>query len=81
MTDTLQDNIRAVIAEIIEVDAEKILADTRLREDLGADSMSALEIMSTLEEKYGVVLKPDHLPEMATLGRIVLLVTNLRGAA
>lgn len=42
----------ALIAEIREVDAGTIRGDSRLREDLGMDSLNSLELLSALGEQF-----------------------------
>lgn len=57
--------IRTLIAEIIEVEEEQIGPQTRF-EDLGADSLRAIEIMAELEKTFGVSIHQDRLAEMTT---------------
>ncbi|PYQ16466.1 MAG: polyketide-8 synthase acyl carrier protein [Acidobacteria bacterium] len=58
--------IRTLIAEIIEVEEDQIGSQTRF-EDLGADSLRAIEIMAELEKTFGVSIHQDRLAEMTTL--------------
>jgi len=58
--------IRTLIAEIIEVEEDQIGSQTRF-EDLGADSLRAIEIMAQLEKTFGVSIHQDRLAEMTTL--------------
>jgi acyl carrier protein len=78
--DDLEREIRGAIAAIIEVAPEAIGPDTHLVQDLGADSMAALEIMAWLEKTFRVVIEPEALPEMTTLARIAGLVRKLSDA-
>jgi len=73
----LQNDIRVTISKIIEVAPEKIEADTHFIEDLGADSMMALEIMAALEKKYHINIPEDDLPKLATLRQVTELVRSL----
>src|SRR5207244_7311650 len=50
--------IRTLIAEIIEVEEDQIGPQTRF-EDLGADSLRAIEIMAQLENTFGVRIHQD----------------------
>ena len=52
--------IIATIAEIMEIDAEQIGGDTLLREDLGMDSLSSLELLSTLSRELKVDLEMEE---------------------
>lgn len=72
--------IRAIIAEIIEKDPQEVTMDAHLVNDLGADSMMALEILASLEKKYRVVVPEDELPKLTSLRTIMELVEDLRTA-
>ena len=74
----LEQEIREIIAEIIEKDPKIITLDAHLFEDLGADSMMALEILAAMEKKYRVVVPEDKLPQLTSLRKIMGLVEKLR---
>ncbi len=69
----LEQDIRDLIAEIIELDPHQIDPDANLVEDLGMDSMMALEILAGLEKKYKVKIPEQELPQITTLNRAVEL--------
>ena len=74
----LEQEIRDIIAEIIEKDSKAITPDAHLFEDLGADSMMALEILAAMEKKYRVVIPEEKLPEMTSLRKIMDMVEELK---
>ena len=63
----IEDEIKAIIAEIIEKDPADILPEAKFFEDLGVDSMMALEIMAAIEKKYKITIPEDKLSQMVTL--------------
>lgn len=73
----IQEEIKSVIAKIIEVEPDKIGEKTPLVQDLGADSMMVLEMMATLEKKYKITIPEEDLPKMINLKQIVELVVEL----
>ena len=77
MQENIQLIIKEMIAEITKVDSREIKIDSHLTQDLGADSMSALELMSTIEKKFQIVIAPENLPEMVTLEKVTDLVTGI----
>jgi len=77
LQESIQLTIKEMIAEITEVDSREITMDSHLIQDLGADSMSALELMSTIEKKFQIVIAPENLPEMVTLEKVTDLVTSI----
>ena len=74
---TTQEEIKSIIAKIIEVEPEKIGEETHLVEELSADSMMALEIMAALEKKYKITISEEDLPKMTNLKQVVGLVVGL----
>jgi acyl carrier protein len=70
----LQEDIRGVVATIMELDPAAIPPEANLVADLGADSMNALELLATLEKRYAIVIDPSHLPDMVSLRRIADIV-------
>lgn len=69
-----KEQIRSFLAEILEVELSDIKDDTLLNEELGADSMMALEIMVNVEKLFGVTLNPEDFPKMKKLTDIVKII-------
>ncbi len=76
MSSAMADEIRAIIAEIAEVEPSTIADDTPLREALNIDSMSILEIMSAIEAKYDIKIPDDKSKEFTSLGAIVAAISE-----
>jgi len=69
--DNLEKDIRSLIAEILEVDESKITRDAKFIDDLGMDSMMALEILASVEKKYKVKIPEEYLTKVTSLGSII----------
>ncbi len=74
-TDNVQEEIKKIISKIIETEPSRIELDTNFVEDLGADSMMALEIMSALEKKFKIVIHEDELIKIINLRNVMEMVT------
>ena len=72
----LENELRTLIAEIVEIEPEKITLEANFVEDLGMDSMMALEIMASLEEKYKVRIPEENLPKLTTLNKTIGIVNK-----
>ncbi|MBR0510844.1 MAG: acyl carrier protein [Clostridia bacterium] len=68
----LQDIIE-IICEYVEIEPEKITADSSLRNDVGATSFDLMNIAVAIEEKYGVSVPNQILPRIKTVGDVVSL--------
>ena len=60
-----------ILSEQLIVDADAIKPESRLKEDLGADSLDMLQLLMTLEEEKGVTIPDEVLPTLKTVGEIV----------
>ena len=73
---TLEQELRALIAEIVEIEPERITRDASFVEDLGMDSMMALEILASIEKRYKLKISDDKLTKIANLNQVITLVSE-----
>ena len=48
------ENMKEIIAEQLNCDADSITLETNFKDDLGADSLDLFELVMSLEDKYSV---------------------------
>lgn len=53
------EDLRELIAEIIDVDKAQVTDQAHFIQDLGVDSLMALEIVIRLEKRYGINLEEE----------------------
>ena len=70
---TIEQEVTQLIAEIIETDPAEINPDAHLVEDLGMDSMMALEILASIEKKFRIKIPEEDLPKITTVNRAIEL--------
>ena len=75
----IENEIRALVAEIIEKDPGEIDPNARFAEDLGVDSMMALEILAAIEKKYKIVIPEEKLMQFTTLNETVKVAKEYSG--
>jgi len=63
----VENDIRALVAEILEIKPEDITPDAHFVKDLGMDSMMALEILASVEKKYRITIPEEALPKFTDL--------------
>ncbi len=79
---TLVAELRTLLADVVDVDEELMGYETHFINDLGVDSLMALEVMVTLERKYQVKLSEGDLQKMTCLREVhELLVDRLEAAS
>lgn len=75
--DKLEQEIRNLVAEVLESEPAKINPEAKFVEDLGMDSMMALEILAGIEKKYRIAIPEDNLPKFTTLNQTIKLVKEI----
>ena len=73
----LEKEIRLLVAEILEINEEQITPDAKFVEDLGMDSMMALEILASVEKKYKVKIPEEYLTKVTSLNSMVEIAKKL----
>ena len=60
-----------ILADKFDADASTMTMDTKVKEDLNADSLDVVELMMDLEENFGVTISDEEAAKMSTIGDIV----------
>ncbi len=65
------ENLKTIIAEQLNVNADEIKAESNFKDDLGADSLDLFELVMSLEEEYGIEIPSDDLEKIATVNDVI----------
>ena len=65
------EKVRDMLAEALNISADKITPESNVIEDLGADSLDMVELLSRLEDEEGVTIPEEDLDGLTTVGDIV----------
>ena len=65
------ETVRAMIAKQLKADESKITRETRLVEDLKADSANVMVMIMDLEDKFGIMVEDDQIMKLKTVGDVV----------
>ncbi|MCU0665841.1 MAG: acyl carrier protein [Candidatus Omnitrophica bacterium] len=68
---------RKLVAEITERPEDELKDESRFVEDLGIDSMMALEIVASLEKKYKIVIPEEEIPNVRSLVNVFAMLEKL----
>lgn len=71
------DQVRALIAEQLGLQVDRVRASADLRIDLGADSLDQLELVMALEEEFGVEIPEDVADRWRTVADVVATADGL----
>jgi acyl carrier protein len=64
----LIDDVKAVVVEQLNVNADEVKEDSKFVEDLGADSLDVVELVMALEEKFDIEIPDSDAESIATVG-------------
>ena len=65
------DTVKAMIAKQLKVDEASITPESRLIEDLKADSANVMVMIMDLEDKFGIMVEDDQILKLRTVGDVV----------
>ena len=72
------DAVKAMIAKQLKVDEASITAESRLVEDLKADSANIMVMIMALEDEYGITVEDDQIMKLKTVGDVVAYIEKLQ---
>ena len=70
------EQVKEIIVEAINVDEDLIVPEAKLQEDLGIDSLSAVELAMELENAFDIRIEDDALENLKTVQDILNIVEN-----
>ncbi|MDJ0346540.1 acyl carrier protein [Streptomyces sp. H10-C2] len=73
------DEIREIVAEVLELEPEEIADAGLFVEEYEADSLRAIEILARLEKKYKVEIPQSELPKMVNLTEVYNILAQHAG--
>jgi len=66
-SDAIKQRMKTVICEHLGVEASQVTESASLVEDLGADSLDALDLLMAVNEEFGTRIPAEKLPEILTV--------------
>lgn len=76
--DDIMNQVKAVIAERLGAEIDKVNEGTSFVDDLGADSLDIVELVMDLEEKFSVEIPDEDAEKIATVGNAVDYIISKR---
>lgn len=70
---TIED-AKTVISKQLKISPDEVKPESRLLEDLKADSLDIVELVMELEEQYGMEIPDEEMPGLVTVQDVVTYV-------
>lgn len=71
------DDVKAVVVEQLSVDADSVKLESKIIEDLGADSLDVVELIMALEEKFDIEIPDGDAEKLIKIEDVVKYIDNL----
>lgn len=72
------DDVRAVVVEQLSVEEDSVKLESKIIEDLGADSLDIVELVMALEEKFDVEIPDSDAEKLVKIEDVVKYIENLQ---
>jgi acyl carrier protein len=76
INNSMQEKIYDIIANQLGCDRSKITLESHLIDDLGADSLNAIEIVMDIENEFGITIDDKQVESISKVKDIVALVES-----
>ncbi len=65
------EKVREILIKQLDVDEDAVTMDASVADDLGADSLDAVDLVMTLEEEFDLEIPEEEMENLKTVGDIV----------
>lgn len=65
------DKITEILAEQLAADKDTMTNDTKIAEDLGADSLDLVDLLMSIEDEFGIEIPDEEVENLKTIGDVV----------
>lgn len=73
------EKIKAILSEQFDIeDPESVTMETNLREDLDADSLDLADLLSTIEDEFGIEASDDAINSISTVEDVVNYIKSVQ---
>lgn len=72
------EKIRALLSEQLDIEEDDITMESKLAEDLGADSLDVVDLIMAIEDEFEVEVLDEDIEKVVTVGDIVNYVSENR---
>ena len=71
MAENITEKVTEIIVEQLGVSADQVKPESNLIDDLGADSLDAVELVMAVEEEFGIEVPDEEAEKLRSVGDII----------
>ena len=71
--------VKGILVETLSVDEDKVTEEARFQEDLETDSLDLVELVMTMEERFGIKISDEEAAGIKTVGDAIDFVMKMAG--
>ena len=72
------EKVQEMLAEALNISVDKVGADAKIVEDLGADSLDVVELLSRLEDEFGITIPDEDVENLVTVADVAAEIEKLK---
>ncbi len=65
------EKVRRILAEQLELDEDQITMDTNILDDLDADSLDFVEMITSIEDEFDIAITDEKVGDFKTVRQVV----------
>ena len=75
--DEIISEIKQIVSQITRINISELSDEVRVREEIGIDSLMAMEIVASCEKRFGIYIDEDQMFNIDSIGDFYDLIVKL----
>ena len=72
------EKIRTLLSEQLDIEEDDITMDSKIADDLGADSLDVVDLIMAIEDEFEVEIPDEDIENIKTVGDVVKYINDNR---
>ena len=76
---SIEEKVRSINVDQLGVESDKVTADAKFIEDLGADSLDTVELVMAFEENFDIEVPDEEAEKLQSVADVVAYIEKVQG--
>lgn len=76
---SIEEKVRSIIVDQLGVESDKVTADAKFIEDLGAVSLDTVELVMAFEENFDIEVPDEEAEKLQSVADVVAYIEKVQG--